>query len=124
MITATVIISEIGDINRFQYLRQIIKVTGLNLRENSSGKHKGKTTISKRGRKRLWEGLFREMIPMLADNKEYWMDHIRNLACERNPLNKMQSFVVLYDKLGRIIYVIMKKSVAYNGEKIISGIER
>ena len=51
--TATVIISEIGDIRRFQDPRQILKMAGLSLRENSSGKLKGKTTISKRGRKRL-----------------------------------------------------------------------
>jgi transposase len=56
MVTASVIVSEIGNINRFQDPRQIIKLAGLNLRENSSGKHKGKTTICKRGRRRLREG--------------------------------------------------------------------
>ena len=64
--TAAVIINEIGDIRRFQDPRQILKMAGLSLRENSSGKHKGKTTIRKRGRKRLREGLFRVMIPILA----------------------------------------------------------
>ena len=124
MITATVIISEIGDIKRFQDLSQIIKMAGLNLRENSSGKHKGKTTISKRGRKRLREGLFRLMIPMLANNKEFRMIHKRNLIREQNPLNKMQSIIALCGKLVRIIYVMMKTGVAYNGEKLISDIER
>ena len=52
MVTAAVIVSEIGDISRFKDPRQIQKMAGLSLRENSSGKHKGKTTISKRGRKR------------------------------------------------------------------------
>jgi transposase len=66
MLTAAVIVSEIGDITGFKDPRQILKMAGLSLRENSSGKHKGKTTISKRGRKRLREGLFRAMIPMLA----------------------------------------------------------
>ena len=95
MITATVIVSEIGDINRFQDPSQIIKMAGLNMRENSSGKHKGKTTISKRGRKRLREGLFRVMIPMLANNEEIRMIHKRNLTREHNPLNKMQSIIAL-----------------------------
>lgn len=124
MITATVIISEIGDINRFQDPSQILKMAGLNLRENSSGKHKGKTTISKRGRKRLREGLFRVMIPMLANNEQFRMIHKRNLTREQNPLNKMQSIIALCGKLVRIIYVMLKKGVVYNGEKLVSDIER
>jgi transposase len=40
LISAVVIISEIGDISRFKDPRQIIKLAGLNLREDSSGKHK------------------------------------------------------------------------------------
>ena len=51
MITAAIIVSEIGDINRFKDPRQILKMAGLSLKENV-GKHKGKTTISKRGRRR------------------------------------------------------------------------
>jgi transposase len=50
IVTATAIIAEIGDISRFEDARQIQKYAGLNLIENSSGKHKGQTTISKRGR--------------------------------------------------------------------------
>lgn len=41
-----------GDINRFEHPKQVQKLAGLNLKANSSGKHRGKTTISKRGRKR------------------------------------------------------------------------
>lgn len=124
MITATVVVSEIGNINRFQDPRQIIKMAGLNLRENSSGKHKGKTTISKRGRRRLREGLFRVMIPMLANNEEFRIIHHRNLTRENNPLNKMQSIIALCGKLVRIIYAILTKGVEYDGEKVISDIER
>ena len=47
------ILSEAGGLARFDYPRQIVKLAGLNLKENSSEKHKGKTTISKRGRRRL-----------------------------------------------------------------------
>lgn len=58
-VTAAGIIAEIGDISRFQDARQIQKLAGLNLVETSSGKRKGETTISKRGRKRLRTMLFR-----------------------------------------------------------------
>jgi transposase len=49
--TAATFVGEVGDISRFQDPRQIQKLAGFNLVANSSGKHKGKTTISKRGRK-------------------------------------------------------------------------
>jgi len=124
MVTASVIVSEIGNINRFQDPRQIIKLAGLNLRENSSGKHKGKTTICKRGRRRLREGLFRVMIPMLANNEGFRKLHSRNLNREHNPLNKMQSIIALCGKLVRILYVILTKGVEYSGDKMLSDIER
>ena len=119
MITAAVIVSEIGDIHRFQDPRQIIKMAGLSLKENSSGKHKGKTTISKRGRRRLREGLFRAMIPMLASNNEFKAMHQRNLTREKNPLKKMQSIVALCGKLVRIVYALLSKGCVYDAGKMV-----
>lgn len=47
--TAAGFVAEVGDISRFTHPSQIQKLAGLNLVESSSGKHKGQTTISKRG---------------------------------------------------------------------------
>lgn len=58
LVTASGFIAEVGDISRFSHPKQIQKFAGLNLRENSSGKYKGKTKISKRVRKRLRAILF------------------------------------------------------------------
>jgi transposase len=63
IITAAGFIAEVGDIKRFTHPDQIQKLAGLNLIENSSGKHKGKTTISKRGRSRLKALLFQVIMP-------------------------------------------------------------
>lgn len=49
VITVAGFLAEVGDVRRFESPRQIQKLAGLSLRENSSGKHKGQTTISKRG---------------------------------------------------------------------------
>jgi hypothetical protein len=102
-------ISEVGDISRFQDPRQIQKLAGFNLVANSSGKHKGKTTISKRGRKRLRHSLFFAMIAILAHNPEFRSLHQRNLTRENNPLNKMQSIIALCRKLIRIFYALLNK---------------
>jgi transposase len=124
MVTAAVIVSEIGDIRRFQDPRQILKMAGLSLKENSSGKHRGKTTISKRGRRRLREGLFRVMIPMLATNDEFRAMHQKNLTRRANPLSKMQSIIALCGKLVRVIYAILTKGCAYSAEKMINDMKR
>ena len=118
MVSAAVIVSEIGNIHRFRDPRQILKMAGLSLKENSSGKHKGKTTISKRGRKRLREGLFRVMIPILATNEEFRAIHQRNLTREKNPLSKMQSIIALCGKLVRVLYAILTKGYAYDAGKM------
>lgn len=52
-ITIAGFIAEAGDIRRFDSPKQIQKYAGLELVENSSGKHKGRTRISKRGRRKL-----------------------------------------------------------------------
>jgi transposase len=120
VVSAVIIISEIGDISRFKDPRQILKLAGLNLKENSSGKHKGKTTISKRGRRRLRESLFRTMIPMLANNPEFRAIHARNTARSVNPMNKMQSIIALCGKLVRVIYAILSKGNNYDSGKLLS----
>ena len=53
IVSTAMLVGEIGDINRFDSYEQIRRYAGLNLVENSSENHKGKTTISKRGRSLL-----------------------------------------------------------------------
>lgn len=52
------ILSEMGDISRFDSAKEIQKLSGMGLVACSSGKHKGETKISHRGRKRLRYWLF------------------------------------------------------------------
>lgn len=52
------ILAEMGDISRFDDVKEIQKLSGLGLVACSSGKHKGETRISHRGRKRLRYWLF------------------------------------------------------------------
>ncbi len=52
------ILAEMGDIDRFDDAREIQKLGGMGLVACSSGKHKGETKISRRGRKRLRYWLF------------------------------------------------------------------
>ena len=122
MVAVAIIVSEIGDISRFTDPRQLIKYACLNLRENSSGNHKGKTTISKRGRRRLRHALFQTMIPILATNQEFGSLHKRNITRTQNPLTKMQSLIALCGKLLRVTFALLTKGIAYDSEKIVTEV--
>ena len=123
LITAATFVGEVGDIRRFQDPRQIQKLAGFNLVENSSGKHKGKSKISRRGRRRLRHGLFMAMITILATNPEFRQLHKMNINRENNPLNKMQSIIALCGKLIRVFYALLRTGTEYSADKMMGDIE-
>jgi transposase len=122
MTTVAGFIAEVGEITRFTHPSQIQKLAGLNLIENSSGKHRGKTVISKRGRSRLRALLFRAIMPLVATNQEFKKLHEYYTTRKNNPLRKMQSLILLCCKLIRIMYTIMTKQVEYNPEKLMKDL--
>lgn len=124
LITAACIIAEIGDISRFDDARQIQKYAGFNLVENSSGKHKGQTTISKRGRKRLRTIFFRVILPLVAKNSKFKQLHQYYTSRKENPLKKKQSLILLCCKLIRIIFAMLIKGIEYGGDKLMKDIKR
>lgn len=124
VVTAAGFVAEVGDISRFEHPKQIQKLAGLSLKENSSGKHKGKTTISKRGRKRLRYYLTFGIMPLLSNNEEFRYLHQYYTTRAERPLKKMQSLVALSNKLIRIFFVLLKKNVAYDPQKMLGDIKR
>ena len=120
--TAAGFLAEIGDINRFSHPKQIIKLAGLNLRENSSGTHKGLTTITKRGRSRLRAILFRAMLPLVAKNAEFNVLHKHYTTRKENPIKKKQSLIALCSRFIRIAYTLITRNVEYNPVKALGGI--
>jgi transposase len=120
--TAAGFLAEIGDINRFTHPKQIIKLAGLNLRENSSGDHKGMTTITKRGRSRLRAILFRAMLPLVAKNAEFNALHKHYTGRNENPLKKKQSLIALCGRFIRIAYTLVTRNVEYDPAKVLGGL--
>jgi transposase len=116
--------AEVGDLGRFQSPKQIQKLAGLAIRENSSGKHKGQTGISKRGRARLRRLLFQAVMPLVATNSEFREIHRYYTTRSNNPLKKKQSIIALSCKLIRVIYALVTKGVEYDPNKLISDIHR
>jgi transposase len=121
--TVSGFIAEVGDIRRFNNPKQLQKLAGLAIAENSSGKHKGETKISKRGRKRLRLLLFEVTLPLVATNPEFRQLHHYYTARDENPLKKMQSLIAIACKLIRVFYAILTKGVEYDAEKMLSDIK-
>lgn len=124
LITVAGFLAEIGDVRRFTSPKQIQKLAGLSLWENSSGKHKGQTTITKRGRSKLRSVLFNGTIPLIAANAEFRLLHEYYTTRAKNPLKKKQSVIAVSCKLIRIFYTILRKQVDYDGGKMIADIHR
>lgn len=117
-------VAEVGDIRRFQSPKQIQKLAGLALRENSSGQCKGQTTISRRGRARLRTILFQAVMPLVAKNQEFAEIHRYYTTRAKNPLKKKQSLIALSCKLIRVFYALLTKGCAYNPVKLATDIHR
>ena len=122
--TVSGFLAEVGDISRFNNPKELQKLAGLALVENSSGKHKGRTTISRRGRKRLRYLLFEVAMSLVAKNPEFRELHTYYTTRRLNPLKKMQSLMAVAAKLIRVFYVMLTKGVDYDPKKMVGDIKR
>ena len=87
--TLSGILAEMGDISRFDDVKEIQKLSGLGLVACSSGKHKGEIKISHRGRKRLRYWLFQAAKSAVAHAEEFKELHMYYTTRDDNPLKKM-----------------------------------
>lgn len=124
MKTVSGFLAEVGDISRFNSPKELQKLAGLAIVENSSGKHKGGTTISRRGRKRLRYLLFEAAMSLVGKNAEFRELHRYYTTRSQNPLKKMQSLMAVACKVIRVFYTILTKGVEYSPEKMLGDIKR
>ena len=122
--TLSGILAEMGDISRFADVKEIQKLSGLNLVSCNSGKHNGQTKISHRGRKRLRYWLFQAAKSAVVHAEEFRELHTYYTTRPDNPLKKMQSLIVIACKLLRVIYAILTKGATYDPKKLLSDIKR
>lgn len=122
LVTVAGFLSEVCELAQYAHPRQIQKLAGLTLKEYSSGKHKGQTTITKRGRRKLRTLLFKAIMPMVAKNKEFKVLHEYYTTRANNPLKKKQSLIALCCKLIRVLYALGTKGIAYNPQKLMNDI--
>ena len=116
------LLSEVGSFSHYEDPRQLIKLAGLTLRENSSGQHKGRKQISKRGRKRLRNVLFKVIVPLIRHNEAFKRLHEYYTTRQQNPLRGKQSMVVLCGKLLKVLHGICKKKVHFDERHMMNDL--
>lgn len=114
-------LGELGDPLRFENARQMSRLAGYNLIEDSSGKNKSGTCISKRGRKNLRSVLYQISLTMVANNKELRQLYDYLKTRENNPLKKMQALVVISKKVLTLIFTLSKKKAYYEPELVFGS---
>lgn len=121
--TLSGILAEMGDISRFDDVKEIQKLSGLGLVACSSGKHNGETKISHRGRKRLRYWLFQAAKSVVAHAEEFKKLHEYYTTRKDNPLKKMQSLIAIACKLLRIVFTVLRTGQKYDPKKMLADIK-
>ena len=111
------IIAETGDLNNYDHAKQVLKMSGLSLKETSSGQKKGKKHISKRGRPILRRNLKQTGIALVGKNSFFMQLHNYYTTQRQNNLAKIISVNAIIRKFVYILMSLVKNKEAYSEEK-------
>jgi transposase len=124
IVSASMCLGEIGDPLRFDDVRQLIRLAGYNLIEDSSGKSKSRTCISKRGRKNLRCILYQMSLVMVSRNEEMKVLYNYLKTRSKNPLKKKQALVVISKKILNLIFTLSKKKEKYDRSRVFGDVRK
>jgi transposase len=109
-VTASGLIGEVGDFTKFGTVSEMMKLAGLDLYEVSSGKHKGKLRISKRGRPLIRKLLYLAALSMVRKGGAMHEWYQRALG---RGMMKTKALVAVSRKLLGIIFALVRDHSVY-----------
>ena len=120
-LTVAAILAHTGDLTNYEHPDQVIKLAGLNLYEISSGQHKGRVRITKRGRSH-----FRKILYMAALRASRRRGSLRSyyMTLKGRGVEPVAALVALMRKLLRISWAMVKKSRSFDASKLIPQLSR
>jgi transposase len=117
LVSAAIILAEIGDPSHYHHGRQWIKLAGSQSTPNLSGrKTRSRTPMSRKGRPLLRTTLFFVVMRLVQVDDAFAREYLRLQQREKNPLTKMQALGALMNKLLRILWALVKNKTFYNPE--------
>lgn len=122
ILTAAILLAEIGDPRRYRNGRQLVKLAGIQPTPNRSGrKQRSRTPMSHQGRPRLRTALFFACMRLIRVDRGFAQCYHRLQHRQRNPLNKMQALGVLMNKLLRILWTLMRHQTCYDPARTLAA---
>ena len=111
------IIAQTGDLNNYEHAKQVLKMSGLSLKETSSGQKKGKKHISKRGRAKL-RSILKQIGISLVRNNSFFMQLHKYYTTQRGQcLTKIISINAIIRKFIYILMALVKNKESFNEKK-------
>jgi transposase len=121
VITAAIILAEIGDPSRYHNARQWIKLAGIQPVPNTSGrKTRSRTPMSRKGRARLRTALFFAVLRLVQQDEAFAREYQRFQQRQRNPLTKMQALGALMNRLLRILWALVRHQRLYDPHYLLT----
>lgn len=115
-------LGEIGDPAAYQDWRQLRKMAGLDLAENSSGQHRGRKRISKRGRPYLRCLLYQVSLTLIVHNPEFKALYHHFRTRQNNPLEFKQALIAVACKLLRVFFHLATEQRLYDPSKVLGPV--
>lgn len=113
LLTALTILSETNGFSTFKNKKQLESYAGYDIVENSSGKYKGKTRISKKGNSNIRSVLYMAALSAVrAKSAPFYSLYTRLVA--RNGGIKKKANVAVQRKMLVLFYTLWKKNEAFN----------
>jgi len=119
-LTAGIFLGETGRLKDYTSFKQVEKLAGLDLVENSSGKHLSQKKISKRGRTLLRHVLFRIGLVSVK-----WNDDFRKIyqyKVEVLKKTKMSALTSVISKILRVMFNVGRNQLMYDGRLVLKGL--
>jgi transposase len=109
-VTAAGLIGEVGDFTKFNTISEVMKLAGLDLYEVSSGRHRGKLRISKRGRPLIRKLLY---LAALSTIRKGGVMHEWYQRALGRGMMKTKALVAVSRKLLGIIFALVRDHSVY-----------
>jgi transposase len=122
LVTAAIILAEIGDPSRYRHGGQLVKLAGTQPVPHTSGrKSRSRPPMSHKGRPRLRTALFFAVMRLVQVDDAFAREYLRFQQREKHPLTKMEALGALMNKLLRILWALMRNQTFYHPASVHAG---
>jgi transposase len=111
LLTTAIVLAETNGFELFENAKQLVSYSGYDVVENQSGKHNGKTRISKKGNSRLRRAMFMPAFQAVTYQVKPFYN-LFNRTLEKHGL-KMKSYVAVQKKILTTIFALWKTNTPF-----------